>query len=64
MNQHKTVIFWETISRINVVKDNLVMYLLSLLPLEIVNIIARKPDRETSNYDYVKKLLLERFKTP
>lgn len=38
------------------------MYLLTLLPLEIVNIIAKEPDPEVSNYDYVKKSLLKSFK--
>ncbi|GFX18810.1 retrovirus-related Pol polyprotein from transposon 297 [Trichonephila clavipes] len=33
-----------------------------LLPLEIVQFIAREPEEQAENYDYVKKLLLKRFK--
>ncbi|GFW23971.1 SCAN box domain-containing protein [Trichonephila clavipes] len=36
--------------------------LLGLLPLEIVQFIAREPEEQAENYDYVKKLLLKRFK--
>lgn len=48
-------LFERQITRINVVKENWVMYLLSLLLLEIVNIVAREPDTIANNYDYVKK---------
>lgn len=37
------------------VTENWVMYLLSLLLLEFANIVARKPDPEANDYDYVKK---------
>ncbi|GFT71195.1 retrovirus-related Pol polyprotein from transposon 297 [Trichonephila clavipes] len=33
-----------------------------LLPVEIVQFIAREPEEQAENYDYVKKLLLKRFK--
>ncbi|GFU79001.1 retrovirus-related Pol polyprotein from transposon 17.6 [Trichonephila clavipes] len=36
--------------------------LLGLLPQEIVQFIAREPEEQAENYDYVKKLLLKRFK--
>lgn len=38
------------------VKENWVMYLLSLLLLEFANIVARKPDPEANDNDCVKKL--------
>lgn len=49
-------------SRINVMKENWVMYFLSLLLLDIVNIIARESDSEANNYDYIKNLLFKHFK--
>lgn len=45
----------------NVVKENLIMQLLSLIPLEITNVIAREPDTLTNDYEYVKYLF---FKDP
>ncbi|GFT49292.1 SCAN box domain-containing protein [Trichonephila clavipes] len=43
-------------------KKEWVGQLLGLLPLEIVQFIAREPEEQAENYDYVKKLLLKRFK--
>lgn len=38
------------------------MYLLSLLSLEVLNIVVREPHPVADNYDYVKNLLLKVFK--
>ncbi|GFW88348.1 SCAN box domain-containing protein [Trichonephila clavipes] len=43
-------------------KKEWVGQLLGVLPLEIVQFIAREPEEQAENYDYVKKLLLKRFK--
>lgn len=50
--------FERQISTINLVKENWIMYLLSLCRLEIVNIVPRESDPKDNNYDYVKQLLL------
>lgn len=47
------------ISRLNLIKENWVMYLLSLLLLEIVNMLVGEPDAETNANGYVKNLLLK-----
>lgn len=46
----------------NAIKEDWVMYLFSLLSLEIVNIVARELDPVENNYDYVKYLFLKLFK--
>lgn len=43
-------------------KEEWVSYLLSLLQLEIAGIITMEKEPEIRNYDYIKKLLLKRFK--
>ncbi|GFX65131.1 retrovirus-related Pol polyprotein from transposon 17.6 [Trichonephila clavipes] len=48
--------------RVPIEKKEWVGQLLGLLPLEIVQIIAREPEEQAKNYDYVKKLSLKRFK--
>ncbi|GFY30861.1 retrovirus-related Pol polyprotein from transposon 297 [Trichonephila clavipes] len=48
--------------RASIEKKEWVGQLLGLLPLEIVQFIAREPEEQAENYDYVKKLLLKRFK--
>ncbi|GFV25487.1 retrovirus-related Pol polyprotein from transposon 412 [Trichonephila clavipes] len=48
--------------RASIEKKEWVGQLLGLLPLEIVQLIAREPEEQAENYDYVKKLLLKRFK--
>lgn len=49
------------ITGMNIVKENWVIHLLNLLPLEIVNIISEEVDKLTSDYNHLKILLLERF---
>lgn len=55
-------LFERQIARMNAIKEDWVMYLLSLFSLEIVNIVARELDPVGNNYDYVKKKFLKRFK--
>ncbi|GFW28026.1 retrovirus-related Pol polyprotein from transposon 297 [Trichonephila clavipes] len=56
------VIFERQAKRASIEKTEWVGQLLGLLPLEIVQFIAREPEEQAKNYDYVKKLLLKRFK--
>lgn len=56
------VLFEKQIAKTNIVKEDWVTYLLSLFPLEIVNIIARKPNSEVNDYEYVKNLIHNPFK--
>ncbi|GFW04423.1 retrovirus-related Pol polyprotein from transposon 17.6 [Trichonephila clavipes] len=56
------VIFERQAKRAAIEKKEWVGQLLGLLPLEIVQFIAFKPEEQAKNYDYVKKLLLKRFK--
>ncbi|GFY27980.1 retrovirus-related Pol polyprotein from transposon 17.6 [Trichonephila clavipes] len=56
------VIFERQAKRASIEKKEWVGQLLGLLPLEIVQFIAREPEEQAENYDYVKKLLLKRFK--
>ncbi|GFS82909.1 retrovirus-related Pol polyprotein from transposon 17.6, partial [Trichonephila clavipes] len=58
------VIFERHAKRASIEKKEWVGQLLGLLPLEIVQFIAREPEERVENYDYVKKLLLKRFKSP
>ncbi|GFV20386.1 SCAN box domain-containing protein [Trichonephila clavipes] len=53
------VIFERQAKRASIEKKELVGQLLGLLPLEIVQFIAREPEEQAENYDYVKKLLLK-----
>ncbi|GFY34881.1 CCHC-type domain-containing protein [Trichonephila clavipes] len=55
-------IFERQAKRASIEKKEWVGQLLGLLPLEIVQFIAREPEEQAENYDYVKKLLLKRFK--
>lgn len=56
-------LFERQISRVEIPKGrSWVTCLLGLLPLEIVNLIAREPDHLENDYGHVKKLLLRRFK--
>lgn len=55
-------LFEMQIFRRNIVKENWVTYLLSLLLLKIVDVVTREPDPVAKYYDYVKSLLLKRFK--
>ncbi|GFX78437.1 retrovirus-related Pol polyprotein from transposon 297 [Trichonephila clavipes] len=56
------VIFERQAKRASIEKKEWVGQLLGLLPLDIVQFIAREPEEQVENYDYVKKLLLKRFK--
>ncbi|GFW74176.1 SCAN box domain-containing protein [Trichonephila clavipes] len=56
------VIYERQAKRASIEKKEWVGQLLGLLPLEIVQFIAREPEEQAENYDYVKKLLLKRFK--
>ncbi|GFT08713.1 retrovirus-related Pol polyprotein from transposon opus [Trichonephila clavipes] len=56
------VIFERQANRPSIEKKEWVGQLLGLLPLEIVQFIAHEPEEQAENYDYVKKLLLKRFK--
>ncbi|GFS76284.1 SCAN box domain-containing protein [Trichonephila clavipes] len=56
------VIFERQAKRASIEKKEWVGQLLGLLPLEIVQFIAREPEEQAENYDYVMKLLLKRFK--
>ncbi|GFX98345.1 CCHC-type domain-containing protein [Trichonephila clavipes] len=56
------VIFERQAKRASIEKKEWVRQLLGLLPLDIVQFIAREPEEQAENYDYVKKLLLKRFK--
>ncbi|GFW48588.1 retrovirus-related Pol polyprotein from transposon opus [Trichonephila clavipes] len=56
------VIFERQAKRASIEKKEWVGQLLGLLPREIVQFIAREPEEQSENYDYVKKLLLKRFK--
>ncbi|GFT15622.1 retrovirus-related Pol polyprotein from transposon 412 [Trichonephila clavipes] len=42
--------------------ENWVLHLISVLPLDIVNIIVRESEELASDYDHVKALFLKRFK--
>lgn len=54
--------FERQISVMQIPKEYWVTHLVSLLPSEIVTLIARESETEASDYDHVKALLLERFK--
>ncbi|GFT87137.1 retrovirus-related Pol polyprotein from transposon 297 [Trichonephila clavipes] len=56
------VIFERQAKKASIEKKEWVGQLLGLLPLEIFQFIAREPKEQAENYDYVKKLLLKRFK--
>ncbi|GBM05171.1 hypothetical protein AVEN_134434-1 [Araneus ventricosus] len=46
----------------NIPAENQVTQLISLLPPDIVQLIAREPEEDAKKYEYVKALLLQRFK--
>ncbi|GFW14494.1 retrovirus-related Pol polyprotein from transposon 17.6 [Trichonephila clavipes] len=56
------VIFERQAKRASIEEKEWVGQLLGFLPLEIVQFIAREPEEQAENYDYVKKLSLKRFK--
>lgn len=55
-------LFERQIKRLGVEKENWVTYLLGLLPMEFVSVISREKEEDSNDYDYVKQLLLKRFK--
>lgn len=55
-------LFERQANRININKTEFVTYLMGLLPLSIVQIIAQEPEQLTADYNFVKTLLLKRFK--
>ncbi|GFX71966.1 retrovirus-related Pol polyprotein from transposon 297 [Trichonephila clavipes] len=60
-NDH--AVFERQAKRASIEKKEWVEQLLGLLPLEIVQFIAREPEEQAENYDYVRKLLLKTFKS-
>ncbi|XP_055932981.1 uncharacterized protein LOC129963003 [Argiope bruennichi] len=56
------VIFERQAKRLRIDKTDWVTQLMPLLPSEVVQIIAREPEEESNVYEYVKELLLRRFK--
>ncbi|GFV83058.1 transposon Tf2-6 polyprotein [Trichonephila clavipes] len=48
---------------LNLPKICWVTHLISILPSEIVGLIAREPEKEAADYEFVKGLLLQRFKS-
>ncbi|GFV06037.1 uncharacterized protein TNCV_3143281 [Trichonephila clavipes] len=56
------ILFERQACMMNVPKQFWVSHLLDLPPQEITQLIAREPEQETRDYDYVKSLLLKRFK--
>ncbi|KAF8795260.1 hypothetical protein HNY73_003131 [Argiope bruennichi] len=56
------VIFERQAKRLKIDKTDWVTQLMPLLPSEVVQIIAREPEEESNVYEYVKELLLRRFK--
>lgn len=54
-------LFERQASRAGIIVENYVSHLLTLLPLDIVNLIAREPDTLANDYSHVKKILLKRF---
>ena len=55
-------LFERQAKRINVEKSNWVSALLALMPSEITQLIARETEEKFDDYDYIKSLLLKRFK--
>ncbi|GBM04338.1 hypothetical protein AVEN_146205-1 [Araneus ventricosus] len=46
----------------NIPAENQVAQFISLLPPDIVQLIAREPEEDAKKYEYVKALLIQRFK--
>lgn len=55
-------LFERQIKLTSISKEKWVTYLLGLLPLEIVNVIAREPETHSNDYEYIKRVLLNRFR--
>ncbi|XP_055932090.1 uncharacterized protein LOC129962368 [Argiope bruennichi] len=56
------VIFERQAKRLRIDETDWVTQLMPLLPSDVVQIIAREPEEESNVYEYVKELLLRRFK--
>ncbi|GBM35626.1 hypothetical protein AVEN_244514-1 [Araneus ventricosus] len=56
------VLFERQAKIMNIPTENQVAQLISLLPPDIVQLIAREPEEDAKKYEYVKYLLLQRFK--
>ncbi|GFY05225.1 transposon Ty3-I Gag-Pol polyprotein [Trichonephila clavipes] len=56
------ILFERQACMMNVPKEFWISHLLSLLPQEITQLIAREPEQEARDYDHVRSLLLKRFK--
>lgn len=56
------VIFERQAKRAKIDKAHWVSNLISLLPIDIIQIIARESEEFAEDYDHVKKILLKRFK--
>ncbi|GBM15795.1 hypothetical protein AVEN_262947-1 [Araneus ventricosus] len=47
----------------NIPAEDQMAQLISFLPPDIVQLLAREPEEDTKKYEYVKALLLQRFKS-
>ncbi|GBM78104.1 hypothetical protein AVEN_132239-1 [Araneus ventricosus] len=57
------LVLFERLAKImNIAAENQVAQLISMLPPNIVQLIAREPEEDANKYEYVKALLLQRFK--
>lgn len=56
------VIFERQAKRANIDRRYWVSHLLGLLPVEIVQLVAREPEPQSEDYDHVRQLLLQKFK--
>ncbi|GBO42562.1 hypothetical protein AVEN_95937-1 [Araneus ventricosus] len=56
------VLFERQVKIMNIPAENQVTQLISLLPPDIVQLIAKEPEEDAKKYEYVKALLLQRFK--
>ncbi|XP_046401748.1 uncharacterized protein LOC124167777 [Ischnura elegans] len=56
------VTFERQAKRAQVPVEDWVVHLIGLMPRDIAELIAREPEEAANNFDYVKTLLLERFK--
>ncbi|GBM94055.1 hypothetical protein AVEN_124556-1 [Araneus ventricosus] len=56
------VLFERQAKIMNILAENQVTQLISFLPPDIVQLIAREPEEDAKKFEYVKALLLQRFK--
>jgi hypothetical protein len=56
------IIFECQVIRAVILKENWVTSLLGLMPLDIVQLIAREPETVYEDYDHIKAMLLKKFK--